>query len=316
MKKYDVVALGEILIDFTFYGNSEGGMKLFEQNPGGAVANVLSAVSNLGGSSGFIGKVGCDMHGEFLKETLKSQNIDDSGVVSDKNAFTTLAFVSLDKGGERSFSFARKPGADTLLRWEEVSTDMTDNTKVFHIGSLSVTDEPSKTATFKAIERAKEMGAVISYDPNYRAMLWENEEAAKEGMRSLLKYADFIKISDEETTLVTGFEAPEDAAKALVDMGISVAVVTLGKDGALICAKDGFVKINPTPATVVDTTGAGDSFTGGFLYKLTKNNKKPWELTLDEIKEYGNFASKVASYCIGKRGGLCSMPKLSDINEE
>lgn len=316
MKKYDVVALGEILIDFTFYGNSEGGMKLFEQNPGGAVANVLSAVSNLGGSSGFIGKVGCDMHGEFLKETLKSQNIDDSGVVSDKNAFTTLAFVSLDKGGERSFSFARKPGADTLLRWEEVSTDMTDNTKVFHIGSLSVTDEPSKTATFKAIERAKEMGAVISYDPNYRAMLWENEEAAKEGMRSLLKYADFIKISDEETTLVTGFEAPEDAAKALVDMGISVAVVTLGGDGALICSKDGFVKIAPSPATVVDTTGAGDSFTGGFLYKLTKNNKKPSELTLDEIKEYGDFASKVAAYCIGKRGGLCSMPKLSDINEE
>ena len=195
MKKFDVVALGEILIDFTYYGKSEGGMKLFEQNPGGAVANVLSAVSNLGGKTAFIGKVGTDMHGEFLCETLNTQGIDSSSVVKSPDAFTTLAFVSLNEAGERSFSFARKLGADTLLTFDEISPDKLENTQVFHIGSLSLTDEPSRTATFKAVEAAKKSGAVISYDPNYRAILWENEEKAKEGMRSVLKYADFIKIS-------------------------------------------------------------------------------------------------------------------------
>ncbi len=315
MKKYDVCALGEILIDFTYSHNSERGMKLFEQNPGGAVANVLSAVSNLGGKSAFIGKVGDDMHGSFLIETLKGEGIDSSGVIVSKDAFTTLAFVSLNENGERSFSFARKPGADTLIEESELPADIIENTKVFHIGSLSLTDEPARTATFKALEIAKAAGDVITYDPNYRAMLWKNEEAAKEGMRSVLSYADFIKISDEETELVTGIKEPEAAAKALVESGISVAAVTLGGDGAIIANKQGVVKIAPAPATVVDTTGAGDSFTGGFLYKLTLNNKKPSELTLNELEEYGSFAAKVAAYCIGKRGGLCSMPKLYEIEE-
>ncbi len=312
-KKYDVVALGEILIDFTYYGKSPSGMTLFEQNPGGAVANVLSAVSTLGGTSAFIGKVGDDMHGKFLTETLVSRNIDVSGVQVSEEYFTTLAFVSLNDNGERSFSFARKPGADTQLSSEEIPLDIIKNTTVFHIGSLSLTDEPARTATFDAINEAKKAGAVISYDPNYRAMLWKNEEEAKKGMRSVLKYADFIKISDEETELVTGVKNPEEAARKLVSEGISVACVTLGAEGALICTKDGLVKINPEKATVVDTTGAGDSFTGGFLYKLTANGKTPATITLKEAEEYGSFAAKVAAYCIGKRGGLCSMPTLSEI---
>lgn len=314
MKKFDVTALGEILIDFTFYGNAPSGMKLFEQNPGGAVANVLSAVSNLGGKSAFIGKVGADMHGEFLIETLKSQGIDASGVLVEKNAFTTLAFVSLNESGERSFSFARKPGADTLISADEIPYDIIENSKVFHIGSLSLTDEPAKSATFEALKAAKDAGCIISYDPNYRAMLWENEDAAIKGMRSVLEYADFIKISDEETLLVTGKEKPEDAAAVLLEKGIDVVCVTLGSEGAQIFNKEGSVKIASVPCEVVDTTGAGDSFTGGFLSRMTKDNKTPGELTLKEIEEYGNFASKVAAFCIGKRGGLCSMPKLSDID--
>ena len=198
---FDVTALGEVLIDFTPYGVSEAGMALFEQNPGGAPANVLAAVSNLGQKPAFIGKVGDDMHGALLKDTLDRIGVDTSGMVVDPNYFTTLAFVSL-KNGERSFSFARKPGADTQLTSEEINLDVVRNTKIFHCGSLSLTDEPARSATFFAVKEAKAAGAVISYDPNYRPLLWKSEEEAVEHMRSMIPYADIMKISDEETALL------------------------------------------------------------------------------------------------------------------
>ena len=174
MKEYDIVALGELLIDFTQAGYSPDGMRLFEQNPGGAVANVLAAAAKFGRGTAFIGKVGKDMHGAFLKKTLADSGIDVKNLVEDWDVFTTLAFVELSESGERSFSFARKPGADTMLREDELDTAILENTRVFHVGSLSLTDEPARSTTLAAIKTAKAAGALISYDPNYRASLWHS----------------------------------------------------------------------------------------------------------------------------------------------
>ena len=313
MKKYNVCALGEILIDFTTIGKSENGMNVFEQNPGGAPANVLAAISSLGGNSAFLGKIGKDMHGDFLRETLIEHAINTEGLISDENYFTTLAFVSL-KDGERSFSFARKPGADTQLSPEEVNTEIIKNSSVLHIGSLSLTDEPAKSATLFAIDTAKNNNITVSYDPNYRAMLWGGEERAKKGMQEILDKVDIIKISDEETNLLTPYSDPEEAAKYLLTKGISVVIVTLGKDGALIVTNDGQIKSLPAPCEkVVDTTGAGDSFMGGFLFKMTNDGLTPKDITLEKAKEYADFANKVAAYCIQRRGAINAMPSYDDV---
>lgn len=313
MKKYDVSALGEILIDFTYSGVGTDGQTLFAQNPGGAPANVLAAIQKLGGKTAFIGKVGDDMHGRFLKETLDNIGVFSKGLVLDKNVFTTLAFVNLSPDGERSFSFARKPGADTMLESSEVDYNLIGQSKILHIGSLSLTDEPSRGATISAVKYAKENGITVSYDPNYRKMLWKDEKTAKDMMRSVLEYVDIIKISDEETKLLTDKEKAEDAADELVKKGISCCIVTLGKDGAYIKTKDSFVKISAMGDKVVDTTGAGDSFMGGFLYMMTSENKEPKNLTFEDIKKYGEFASKVAGYCVSKKGAINAMPTLDQI---
>lgn len=312
---FDVTALGEVLIDFTPYGKSEAGMALFEQNPGGAPANVLAALANLGQKPAFIGKVGDDMHGKLLKETLDQAGIDTEGMIVDPNYFTTLAFVSLNNG-ERSFSFARKPGADTQLTKEEVNLDIVRNTKIFHCGSLSLTDEPARSATFYAVEEAKKSGAVISYDPNYRPLLWKDEETAISHMRSMVPYADIMKISDEETELLAGKKDPVEAAKALLEAGVSCVVVTLGKDGALLMTKNIQVQEKGKPRNVVDTTGAGDSFWGGLLSRLAFYQVKPGELTEEQAREYLRFANAVAGLCVEKRGAIPAMPTLEQVMNE
>ena len=312
---FDVTALGEVLIDFTPCGASEAGMALFEQNPGGAPANVLAAVSNLGQKPAFIGKVGDDMHGALLKDTLDRIGVDTSGMVVDPNYFTTLAFVSL-KNGERSFSFARKPGADTQLTSEEINLDVVRNTKIFHCGSLSLTDEPARSATFFAVKEAKEAGAVISYDPNYRALLWKSEEEAVKHMRSMIPYADIMKISDEETLLLSGKSDPKEAAEVLLNQGVDCVIVTLGKDGALLKTKQVEVQVKGKDRKPVDTTGAGDSFWGGILSRLALNNVKPADLTEAQAEEYLKFANAVAGLCVEKRGAIPAMPTLEQVMNE
>ena len=312
---FDVTALGEVLIDFTPCGVSEAGMALFEQNPGGAPANVLTAVSNLGQKPAFIGKVGDDMHGALLKDTLDRIGVDTSGMVVDPNYFTTLAFVSL-KNGERSFSFARKPGADTQLTSEEINLDVVRNTKIFHCGSLSLTDEPARSATFFAVKEAKAAGAVISYDPNYRALLWKSEEEAVKYMRSMIPYADIMKISDEETVLLSGKSDPKEAAEVLLDQGVDCVIVTLGKDGALLKTKQVEVQVKGKDRKPVDTTGAGDSFWGGILSRLALNNVKPADLTAAQAEEYLKFANAVAGLCVEKRGAIPAMPTLEQVMNE
>lgn len=313
--KYGVTALGELLIDFTTYGTSENGMNLFEQNPGGAPANVLVALQNLGINTAFIGKVGDDMHGHFLKDTLKKYNIDTKGLVIDKNFFTTLAFVSL-KNGEREFSFARKPGADTQLQKEEVDLEIIKNSKIFHFGSLSLTNEPSRSATLFALEEAKKNNLIISYDPNYRALLWESKESAIEKMRSVIKYVDIMKISDEETELLTGEKEPSKAGEVLLNQGVSCVVITLGADGALIKTKNFEVQAKGKERKVVDTTGAGDSFWGAILYKVLTTGKNFSDLAKDDGLDFLKFANTVAGLCIEKRGAIPAIPMLEDVLKE
>ena len=313
MKKFDVTALGEILIDFTFAGISENGERLFEQNPGGAPANVLAAVNALGGKTAFIGKVGKDMHGEFLKGVLEKHKIDTTSLIETKDAFTTLAFVDLAPNGERSFSFARKPGADTQLCAEEIDEEQIKNSSVFHFGSLSLTDEPAKSATLKALEYAKKHNVTISYDPNYRAMLWDSVEKAKEGMRLPLEMVDIIKISDEETELLTDCRDIEDAAKVLHEKGITCVIITMGEKGAYVSANGKSVIVNGIKTNVVDTTGAGDCFMGAFLYSVVSNGKELSELSEQDLKEYASFANKAASVCVSRRGAINAMPTKDEV---
>lgn len=313
--KYGVTALGEILIDFTTYGTSENGMALFEQNPGGAPANVLVALENLGVNTAFIGKVGDDTHGHFLRETLEKYKVNTEGVILDKNFFTTLAFVSL-KNGEREFAFARKPGADTQLKESEVNCEIIKNSSIFHFGSLSLTDEPSRGATLFAISEAKKNNLLISYDPNYRALLWNSKEEAIEKMRSVIKYVDIMKISDEETELLTGIKDPSKAGEFLLNQGVSCVFITLGAEGALMKTKDFEIQLKGKERKVIDTTGAGDSFWGAILYKILKSNKKISEFTKEDGVEFLTFANIVAGLCVEKRGAIPAMPKLEEVLKE
>ncbi|MDR3263237.1 MAG: carbohydrate kinase [Clostridiales bacterium] len=312
----DITAFGEILIDFTYQGKNEKGISLFAQNPGGAPANVASAARRLGARTAFVGKVGGDMHGRFLKEILDSEGIDTRGLVFDKDFFTTLAFVDLNGKGERTFSFARKPGADTRIEIGELCTDLIDGSRIFHIGSLSLTDEPSRSTTLYAVKRAKDKGSIISYDPNYRAALWTDEAAAKREMRSLIPFADIIKISEEETKLLTDTQNPEQAAAILCDKGVRIALVTLGAKGAyLSCREKGGVYASGFACDTVDTTGAGDAFLGAFLFKIAESRKYPQDVTLQEAASFARFANAAASLCVESYGAIPSMPSLDNVNK-
>lgn len=315
MKNLDVVALGELLIDFTPAGLSETGMRLFEQNPGGAPANMLTAVSRSGLKTAFIGKIGADMHGDFLRSVLESVPIDTSGLITDAGFFTTMAFVSLSITGERSFSFARKPGADTKLTFEEINQELLTDTKIFHVGSLSLTDEPARSATFEAVKIAQKAGAIISYDPNYRAPLWGNVEKAMEMMRIMSQFADVMKISDEETSLLTPYNNPLEAANYLVDEGRKLVVVTLGKRGALAVSRAGYVEIPGFKSNVVDTTGAGDSFWGGLLARFLTQDIDLDNINTGQMYDIARFGNAVASICIERRGGIVSIPTSDEILE-
>lgn len=312
---YDIAAFGEILIDFTCQGVDENGQTLFAQNPGGAPANVAVAASRLGAHTAFLGKAGMDMHGEFLRSVLAEEQVETKGLILDQNFFTTLAFVNLSDSGERTFSFARKPGADTQIQKEELDIDILDHTNIFHVGSLSLTAEPSRSTTFYAVKRAKNKGCIISYDPNYRSALWESEAIAKHQMQSLIPYVDIMKISDEETSLLTDYTEPEAAAAALYQQGVKIIAVTLGSDGVYLYSKDGGQKIPGFKTTVADTNGAGDSFWGGFLFKLCNSDKKLDELSPTELYEYARFGNAVASLCVEGKGAIPSMPQLKDVEE-
>jgi len=312
---FDITAFGELLIDYTPAGKSPAGMDLFEQNPGGAPANVLACASRLGQKTAFLGKIGVDLQGEFLRKTLQNANINTDGLICDENYFTTLAFVTLKENGERSFSFARKPGADIKITKEDVNLSIIRSSKIFHFGSLSLTDSPARETTYFALDEAKNANCVISYDPNYRPLLWKSKELAKEQMRAVLPYVNMIKLSDEETELITDHADPQAAAKHLIDNGIKIAAVTLGKNGTLIATEDGCDVVPGFHVDAIDTTGAGDAFWGAFLYSVGELGEKLEKINLSRAQELARFANAAAALCVTKRGAIPAMPRLSEVKQ-
>ncbi|WP_300367900.1 carbohydrate kinase, partial [uncultured Subdoligranulum sp.] len=262
----DVVALGELLIDFAPVSADEAGYPTLKAQPGGAPGNFLAALQKYGCTTALIGKVGDDAFGHLLVSTLDTLGIGTAGVVKDPAVFTTLAFVTLDTTGNRSFSFARKPGADTCLRPEEVDTALLDEGKVFHFGTLSLTGEPARSATRAAVAYAKEHGKLVSFDPNLRKPLWDSEEAAKEQIEWGLHQADIVKISDEEIEFLWGISPEAGAQKLLTEYGVRLVYATLGPKGCHVANRNGSAQVaSPSGIHVVDTTGAGDIFGGSAM---------------------------------------------------
>ena len=309
----DVVALGELLVDFTPAGKSAGGNNLFEQNPGGAPANVLAALTRLGGSGAFIGKVGRDQFGAGLGQVLSEHGIETKGLVSGGEAHTTLAFVHLDATGDRSFSFCRKPGADTLLRPEEVDFGLIDSARIFHFGSLSLTDEPSRSATLCAVEHAQKKGKIISYDPNWRPPLWKSNSAAREGMSLGLKYADIVKLSEEELFFLTGTDDLPSGAEQLYASGKSLVVVTLGAKGCYYHCSAGYGSVPGYAVRTLDTTGAGDGFVGAMLYHLSRMDHSLDQAPKELIEEILSFANAVGALVTTKPGAIPAMPTMAEV---
>lgn len=313
MKKFDVCVVGEILIDFTISGKNELGMRLFAQNAGGAVANVAAAMGKLGAKCAFIGKAGDDMHGRFLRDTLAAHGVDVSGLLLTPDYFTTLAFVNVREDGEREFSFARRHGADNMLLREDIPLDIMKSARILHMGAVSLADNPARDSTMYAVRQAKEAGMVITYDPNYRASLWASEADAIRVMREVIPYADAMKISDEETELLTGEREPEKAADILLAQGVKVTMVTLGRDGAYVRTREGGRYVPGFAAKAVDATGAGDSFWAGVLTCMTRDDVMPDALTLDKACEYARFGNAVASLCVEKPGAIPAMPEMDAV---
>ena len=312
--KYDVVALGELLIDFAPVSRSETGYPVLAAQPGGAPGNFLAALNKFGLRTAMIGKVGDDMFGRLLLGTLQAAGIDTSGVLADPSVFTTMAFVSLDESGNRDFSFARKPGADTCLRPEEVNETLLRSTKVFHFGTLSLTDEPAAAATRKAIETAKASGALISLDPNLRKPLWNSEEDAKSAIEWSLRQADIVKISDEEIDFLWGLSPEEGAQKLIREYGVSLVYATLGPKGChAVTASQAVTVSSPSGIHVVDTTGAGDIFGGSAMSQFLRTGKAPKDLTEEELRRIVCFACTAASLSTQKHGGIASVPEETDV---
>ena len=304
----DVVALGELLIDFASRGTDENGYPLMQALPGGAPANFLAALTKYGKSAAFLGKVGDDTFGRLLVGTVKDAGIETRGIILDPAVFTTLAFVTFDASGDRSFSFARKPGADTCLSWEEVDKSLIDEAKVFHFGTLSLTDEPVRSTTQKCVAYAKEQGKLITCDPNLRKPLWRSEEEAKEQILWSLQQADVVKISDDEVEFLWNCTPEEGADKLLEEFGVSLAMVTLGPKGCLLKTKNAVCRIAGPNVNPVDTTGAGDIFGGSAVARLLEMGKNAADLTQKDLEFIGSYAVTAASLSTEKSGGIPSIP--------
>ena len=304
----DVVALGELLIDFAPVSTDDAGYPTLKAQPGGAPGNFLAALQKYGCSTALLGKVGDDTFGHLLKGTLDKLGIDTRGIVVDPAVFTTLAFVTLDATGNRSFSFARKPGADTCLRPEEVDTALLDEGKVLHFGTLSLTDEPARSATRAAVAYAREHGKLISFDPNLRKPLWPSDDAAKEQIEWGLHQADIVKISDEEIEFLWGLSPEEGAQKLLTEYGVKLVYATLGPKGCHFANRQGCGEVpSPTGLHVIDTTGAGDIFGGSAMSQFLRLNKAPEDLTVEEMRAVTRFACCAASLSTQTHGGITSV---------
>ena len=308
----DITTIGEILIDLTQSGRTEQGIPKFDANPGGAPANLAVAAARLGARTAFIGRVGNDSFGDYLKRCLAENGVDVRGMSVDEKARTTLAVVALDERGERTFSFYRDPSADVNLSMDHVPMELLGGTKVLHFGSVSLTAEPARTATLEAAKTAKASGAYVSYDPNYRASLWPDEETAVRNMTEPLSMVDILKVSDEELPLLTGCTDPEKGSARLAEKGVRLVLVTLGAHGAFYRFDGHTGHVPGVPCQVGDTNGSGDTFFGAALSQLVKLSSLD-QLTVPELERILAFANKAASITTSRHGAIPAMPTLAEV---
>ena len=312
----DVVALGELLIDFATISSDADGYPTMAAHPGGAPANFLAALTKFGANTALLGKVGTDTFGKLLIGTLKKNGIETRGLIETDDVFTTLAFVTFDQGGDRKFAFSRKPGADTCIRFEELDLGLIDEAKVFHFGTLSLTDEPARSATCQAVAYAKSKGKLITYDPNLRKPLWKNLDTAKEQLIWGLTQADVVKISDEEVEFLFGLGVEDGAKYILEHFGVRLVFVTCGAEG---CFFQNAIASGHEPSLtgihVIDTTGAGDIFGGSALWKLLQTGKAPEALNAEELTDIVRFACTSAGLSTTKSGGISSVPEYREVLE-
>lgn len=310
----DVVALGELLIDFACLNTDADGYPTMAAHPGGAPANFLAALTKFGAKTALLGKVGTDAFGKMLTGTLEKAGIETKGLVATDGTFTTLAFVTFDEHGDREFSFSRKPGADTCITFDELDLSLIDEAKVFHFGTLSLTDEPARTTTYRAVEYAKSKGKLITYDPNLRKPLWKDLETAKEQIIWGLQQADVVKISDEEVEFLFGLGVEDGAKHILNTYGVKLVFVTCGADG---CYFKNAVAEGRVPSLsgiqVKDTTGAGDIFGGSAVWKLLQYGIRPEALDEAQLRDIVTFACTSAGLSTTKSGGISSVPDYAEV---
>ncbi|MFO7637152.1 MAG: carbohydrate kinase [Clostridia bacterium] len=310
-----VCSIGELLIDFTPAGKSGTGNVLFERNPGGGPANVAVAVSMLGVESAFLGKVGKDMFGLFLRDVLSNRKVDVSGLVFSENVNTTLAFVHLDDRGDRSFSFYRNPGADMMYESCEIAYGLIDTCDILHFSSVSLTHEPSRTAVKEAVAYGKKKKKIISYDPNLRKMLWDDEKTARKEIAGMLPYADILKVSDEELLFLTGEKDVDKATSLLYEGGNRLIFSTLGPRGCLYMHKNGSRRLKTYDTAIVDTTGSGDAYVGAVLFKILQKGTDIGELTDDTLHDIADFANAAGSVAATRKGAIPSMPTEEQVED-
>jgi len=308
----EIISIGEMLVDFTAVTDGNGDI-YYKQNAGGAPANVAVMVSKLGVSSGFIGKLGRDVFGKYLKETLEKNGVDTKGVILDKDFSTTLAFVRNEPDGERHFVFYRKNSADLNLNFSEVNLKLIDSCRLLHFGALTLTSEPSKSAVINTVEYAKQQGKIISYDPNWREKLWESREAAVKAMRSVLRYVDIIKVSELELQIITDCANLLPAIAKLLNDGVKVVCITQGAKGCIIATRRGIERLPTYKVETVDTLGAGDSFFGAFLSRLALSGKSVQELDMSDLREFAAYANACGALSSAKIGAIPAMPAHEDI---
>lgn len=315
MSRFDVCALGELLIDFTENGTSPQGNPIMEANPGGAPCNVLAMLNKLGYKTTFIGKIGDDIFGRQLKKAVQEVGINTDGLVTDKAVNTTLAFVHTLPGGDREFSFYRNPGADMMLSEGDMNEQLISDSKIFHFGSLSMTGEECEAATKKAVRIAKENGHIISFDPNLREKLWDSLDKAKEKIEYGIANCDILKISDNEIQWFTGEHDYDRAVEKLRSSfgNIRLLLLSLGKDGSRAYSGENSAYALAAPAKTIETTGAGDTFCGAMLSKVLEHGLR--EYSQKELSDMLRFANAAAAVVTERKGALKVMPHRTEIND-
>ncbi len=315
MSRFDVCALGELLIDFTENGTSPQGNPIMEANPGGAPCNVLAMLNRLGYETTFIGKIGDDIFGRQLKKAVQEVGINTDGLVTDKIVNTTLAFVHTLPGGDREFSFYRNPGADIMLSEADMNEQLISDSRIFHFGSLSMTGEECEAATKKAVGIAKENGLIISFDPNLRENLWDSLDKAKEKIEYGMANCDILKISDNEIQWFTGEQDYDRAVEKLRSRfgNIRLLLLSLGKDGSRAYSGENSAYVPAAPAKTIETTGAGDTFCGAILSKVLEHGLR--EYSQQELSDMLIFANAAAAVITERKGALRVMPQLTEIND-